>query len=77
MKLEGSTVINAPRATAYGYLTDANFVGQCAPGVERVEARLKRLWRRDFGFSSRTLTSRASSLTFSAGLFVVSGLRMA
>ena len=37
MKLEGSTVINAPRATAYGYLTDANFVGQCAPGVERVE----------------------------------------
>lgn len=37
MKLEGSTLINAPRAIAYGYLTDANFVGQCAPGVERVD----------------------------------------
>lgn len=37
MKLEGSTVINAPRPIAYGYLTDANFVGQCAPGVERVD----------------------------------------
>lgn len=37
MKLEGSTAINAPRSVAYSYLTDANFVGQCAPGVERVD----------------------------------------
>ncbi len=37
MKLEGSTAINVSRPIAYSYLTDANFVGQCAPGVERVE----------------------------------------
>lgn len=37
MKLEGKTYINAPRAKAYDYFTDANFVSQCAPGVEKVE----------------------------------------
>ncbi|MBU6361835.1 MAG: hypothetical protein KGS46_17630 [Chloroflexi bacterium] len=37
MKLEGTTYINAPRPKAYEYLTDANFVGQCAPGVEKIE----------------------------------------
>jgi uncharacterized protein len=37
MKLSGSTHINAPRAKAYAYLTDANFVAECAPGVQKLE----------------------------------------
>ncbi|MCW1971174.1 MAG: SRPBCC domain-containing protein [Anaerolineae bacterium] len=37
MKLEGKTYINAPRTRAYDYFTDAHFVSQCAPGVEKVE----------------------------------------
>ncbi len=37
MKLSGSTHINAPRERAYAYLTDANFVAECAPGVQKLE----------------------------------------
>jgi uncharacterized protein len=37
MKLEGNTFINAPRAKVFDALTDAHFVAQCAPGVQKVE----------------------------------------
>ena len=37
MHLSGSTIINAPRPTVWKFLTDAQAVAQCAPGVESVE----------------------------------------
>jgi carbon monoxide dehydrogenase subunit G len=37
MKLSGSTHINAPRERAFAYLTDASFVAECAPGVQKLE----------------------------------------
>jgi uncharacterized protein len=37
MKLSGSTQINAPREKAFAYFTDANFVAECAPGVQKLE----------------------------------------
>lgn len=37
MRLEGTVVINAPRARVYEFLTDPQQVSQCAPGVESVE----------------------------------------
>jgi carbon monoxide dehydrogenase subunit G len=37
MKLSGSTHINAPREKAFDHFTDANFVAECAPGVQKLE----------------------------------------
>jgi hypothetical protein len=37
MKIEGTTQINASREKTFIYFTDAQFVSQCAPGVERVD----------------------------------------
>ena len=37
MKLEGTQHIAASREKVYAYFTDANFVSQCAPGVEKLE----------------------------------------
>jgi uncharacterized protein len=37
MKLSGSTHINAPREKSFEYFTDANFVAECAPGVQTLE----------------------------------------
>jgi carbon monoxide dehydrogenase subunit G len=35
--LEGSVSISAPREKVWKYLTDAEFVAQCAPGVKEME----------------------------------------
>lgn len=37
MRFEGTVSINAPRQKAWGFLTDANSVAQCAPGLESLE----------------------------------------
>jgi hypothetical protein len=37
MKIEGTTHIHASRETVYRYFTDANFVADCAPGVQKLE----------------------------------------
>jgi len=37
VRFEGSISIQAPRETVWNYLTDAEFVAQCAPGVKRME----------------------------------------
>lgn len=37
MKLSGSVTINASRQKVWDFLTDPVQVGQCAPGVEKVE----------------------------------------
>ena len=37
MRLEGTVNIKAAREKVWGFLTDANQVSQCAPGVESVE----------------------------------------
>ena len=37
MQLKGSTIINAPRQRAWDFLTAAEGVSACAPGVERFE----------------------------------------
>ena len=36
MYFEGTVNINAPREKVYQFLTDANFVAQCAPGVKEM-----------------------------------------
>ncbi len=37
MQLEGSVNINAPRDKVFKFLTNADFVAQCAPGVKSME----------------------------------------
>ncbi len=37
MHLEGTVNINAPREKVWKFLTDADFVAQCAPGVKEME----------------------------------------
>ena len=37
MKFEGDVVINAPRGQVYTYLTNPDFVSQCAPGLKSME----------------------------------------
>lgn len=37
MHLEGTTAIQAPRDKVWKFLTDANAVGKCAPGLETME----------------------------------------
>ena len=37
MLLKGDVAIRAPRKRVWDFLTDPNQVGQCAPGVEKIE----------------------------------------
>ena len=37
MKFSGTVDINAPRERVWSFVTDPNQVGQCGPGVERIE----------------------------------------
>jgi uncharacterized protein len=37
MKLKGDVTINAPRKKVWDFMTDPNQIGQCAPGVEKIE----------------------------------------
>jgi Uncharacterized conserved protein len=37
MRLSGEVTIRAPRKKVWDFLTDPNQIGQCAPGVERIE----------------------------------------
>jgi uncharacterized protein len=37
VKFSGSVEINAPRDRVWAYVTDPDQVGQCGPGVERIE----------------------------------------
>ena len=37
MQLKGDVTIKAPRKKVWGFLTDPNQIGQCAPGVEKIE----------------------------------------
>ncbi|MCC6501017.1 MAG: carbon monoxide dehydrogenase subunit G [Anaerolineales bacterium] len=37
MQLTGNVVINAPRKKVWDFLTDPNQLGQCVPGVEKIE----------------------------------------
>lgn len=37
MRLTGTTLIHAPRDVVWAFVTDADSVAQCAPGVEKVE----------------------------------------
>jgi carbon monoxide dehydrogenase subunit G len=37
MHFEGSVEIEAPRDRVWAYVTDPNQVGQCGPGVEKIE----------------------------------------
>ena len=37
MLLKGDVTINAPRKKVWDFLTDPNQIGQCAPGVEKIE----------------------------------------
>jgi len=37
MRLEGDVTIHAPRRKVWDFLTDPNQIGQCAPGVEKIE----------------------------------------
>lgn len=37
MQLKGNVVINAPRKKVWDFLTDPNQLGQCVPGVEKIE----------------------------------------
>ena len=37
MKFAGTVDINAPRDRVWAYVTDPNQVGQCGPGVEKIE----------------------------------------
>ncbi len=37
MQLKGSVTINAPRKKVWDFLTDPNQLGQCVPGVEKIE----------------------------------------
>ena len=37
MLLKGDVLIRAPRKRVWDFLTDPNQIGQCAPGVEKIE----------------------------------------
>ena len=37
MLLKGEVTINAPRKKVWDFLTDPNKIGQCVPGVEKIE----------------------------------------
>ena len=37
MLLKGDVTIHAPRKKVWDFLTDPNQIGQCAPGVEKIE----------------------------------------
>jgi uncharacterized protein len=37
MLLKGDVIINAPRKKVWDFLTDPNQIGQCMPGVEKIE----------------------------------------
>ena len=37
MKLQGDVTIKAPRKKVWDFMTDPNQIGQCAPGVEKIE----------------------------------------
>ena len=37
MQLKGDVVIKAPRKKVWDFLTDPTQIGQCAPGVEKIE----------------------------------------
>jgi carbon monoxide dehydrogenase subunit G len=37
MQVSGSTTINAPREKVFAYLTNPDFVSQCAPGLESMQ----------------------------------------
>ncbi|MBI5825819.1 MAG: carbon monoxide dehydrogenase subunit G [Chloroflexi bacterium] len=37
MQLKGDVVIHAPRKKVWDFLTDPNQIGQCVPGVEKIE----------------------------------------
>ena len=37
MKLQGEVTIRAPRKKVWDFMTDPNQIGQCAPGVEKIE----------------------------------------
>lgn len=37
MQLKGEVTINAPRKKVWDFLTDPNQIGQCVPGVEKIE----------------------------------------
>jgi carbon monoxide dehydrogenase subunit G len=37
MLLKGDVTIRAPRKQVWDFLTDPNLIGQCAPGVEKIE----------------------------------------
>lgn len=37
MRLNGEVTIRAPRKKVWDFMTDPNQIGQCAPGVEKIE----------------------------------------
>jgi carbon monoxide dehydrogenase subunit G len=37
MRLQGDVAIKAPRKKVWDFMTDPNQIGQCAPGVEKIE----------------------------------------
>ena len=37
MQLKGNVTIRAPRKKVWDFMTDPNQIGQCAPGVEKIE----------------------------------------
>ncbi|GJQ35242.1 MAG: carbon monoxide dehydrogenase subunit G [Anaerolineales bacterium] len=37
MQLKGNVTVKAPRKRVWDFLTDPNQLGQCAPGVEKIE----------------------------------------
>jgi carbon monoxide dehydrogenase subunit G len=37
MRLQGDVTIRAPRKRVWDFMTDPNQIGQCAPGVEKIE----------------------------------------
>src|SRR5512145_2408955 len=37
MRLKGDVTIRAPRKQVWDFMTDPNQIGQCAPGVEKIE----------------------------------------
>ena len=37
MLLKGDITIRAPRKKVWDFLTDPNLIGQCVPGVEKIE----------------------------------------
>ena len=37
MRLQGEVTVRAPRKKVWDFMTDPNQIGQCAPGVEKIE----------------------------------------